>query len=604
MVNGELTKRCSIIFVALCSLLSFAGCGQRGIADALSQTERLLEVDSVEAAVALLDSIEPHAQTLHKSQRMCYELLRAEGQNKTYTPFTTDSVLREVVRYYKSHGTSNERLRAHYLLGCAYRDMHETPIALLTWEDAIAAVDTTSADCDFATLYRVFGQMAEVFMWQHMPKNELNCRQHYCKYALLAGDTLASFKGRLLFNSAYYALGDTSAIFENVEITRQLFLSKGLKAEAAQVWPTAIQVAVESAQFERASAMMQQYETESCLFDDEGNIIDPSRIQYHYYKGLYLLGINSVVPAETQFRTLLDDSLDLIDGYRGLFMLYQAEHEGDSARKYAQLYELALEHYLNQCEADAIVQTLSLYNYRRNERLALEQHQKLTRLRIIITIAGLSLLIIATLVFLKLRKAKRDRERKIIALLKDLKDAEANKNRLEYEISTLNENLKTNAESQQLLAQKEAELQSLSAQLMRYEKEARKQETGDMITVLKQTDIVKKLYNIARPRVERKGDSSLIVPMRIPTNDEWETLYKTAWHYIPTIYTFIDTRLSQSTQEFKTALLVLLDFQTKAIALLLDTSASRVSNIKEKINNKLFGVKGTKSLTNNLKKIS
>ena len=63
---------------------------------------------------------------------MRYELLLAEAQNKLGHPFTTDSVLRRVVGYYDRHGSANQRLKSRYLLGCAYRDLHEAPIALLT----------------------------------------------------------------------------------------------------------------------------------------------------------------------------------------------------------------------------------------------------------------------------------------------------------------------------------------------------------------------------------------------------------------------------------------------------------------------------------------
>ena len=50
--------------------------------------------------------------------------------NADYVPFTSDSTMLQVVDYYDSHGTPNERLRAHYMLGCVYRDLGEAPHAL------------------------------------------------------------------------------------------------------------------------------------------------------------------------------------------------------------------------------------------------------------------------------------------------------------------------------------------------------------------------------------------------------------------------------------------------------------------------------------------
>lgn len=52
---------------------------------------------------------------------------RADSMNRAYIPMTDgiDSLLLEATKYYDRHGTPNQQIRAHYLLGCAYRDMGE-----------------------------------------------------------------------------------------------------------------------------------------------------------------------------------------------------------------------------------------------------------------------------------------------------------------------------------------------------------------------------------------------------------------------------------------------------------------------------------------------
>ena len=108
-----------------------------------------------------------------RADRMRAALDSALQQNRNYIPFTSDSALLEVVEYYDRYGSPNDRLRAHYALGCVYRDLHDAPIALLTWERGIAAADTTASDCDFATLFRVYGQMADIYFRQYMPEKQL-----------------------------------------------------------------------------------------------------------------------------------------------------------------------------------------------------------------------------------------------------------------------------------------------------------------------------------------------------------------------------------------------------------------------------------------------
>ena len=52
--------------------------------------------------------------------------------------------------YFDSHGTPNDQMLAHYLLGRCYADMHEALMALHCYQEAISRADTTAQDCDFA----------------------------------------------------------------------------------------------------------------------------------------------------------------------------------------------------------------------------------------------------------------------------------------------------------------------------------------------------------------------------------------------------------------------------------------------------------------------
>jgi len=76
-----------------------------------------------------------------------------------------------LVDYFDSHGTPNDQLLAHYLLGRCYADMHEAPMALHCYQEAISRADTTANDCDFAQLSRVYGQSATIFYQQGLYRN-------------------------------------------------------------------------------------------------------------------------------------------------------------------------------------------------------------------------------------------------------------------------------------------------------------------------------------------------------------------------------------------------------------------------------------------------
>ena len=81
--------------------------------------------------------------------------------NRSGKPFTVADV-EPYVQFFDKHGEPNDRLLAYYLLGRAYYDHGEAPMALQCYYDAIEKADTTDKDCDYAQLSRVYGQMAGI----------------------------------------------------------------------------------------------------------------------------------------------------------------------------------------------------------------------------------------------------------------------------------------------------------------------------------------------------------------------------------------------------------------------------------------------------------
>ena len=70
-------------------------------------------------------------------------------RNRNDLPFTVSDV-QPYVQFFDDHGTANDRLLAHYLLGLAYYDHGEAPMALQCYQEAADCADTTAIDCDYA----------------------------------------------------------------------------------------------------------------------------------------------------------------------------------------------------------------------------------------------------------------------------------------------------------------------------------------------------------------------------------------------------------------------------------------------------------------------
>ena len=121
-----------------------------------------------DSALVILDSLEPSSHDFSQESLRRWQLLRLMAQNKCDTVFRSDSLQLLLTEYYDKHGTPNERMTAHYLLGRAYSDMGEAPRALQCFLDAVSCADTTSNVCDYKTLFRIYGQMAMVYRSQCM----------------------------------------------------------------------------------------------------------------------------------------------------------------------------------------------------------------------------------------------------------------------------------------------------------------------------------------------------------------------------------------------------------------------------------------------------
>ncbi|MBQ9285139.1 MAG: hypothetical protein IJ209_02485 [Bacteroidaceae bacterium] len=595
---------------ALLIIFLFGCTGGRQYRALLEQADSLMagHPDSAYALLTSVDSVGLHSQ--RKNVRMRYELLRAEAQNKLCIPFRTDSVLRDVVRYYDSPwrkfinsvyqifipppygvGGGGEALKARYLLGCTYRDLHEAPVALLTWEDAIAAADTTSADCDFATLFRVYGQMAEIYFRQSMPEEGLKARNNYSKYALLAGDTLNYIRGLLSRNDALLYLRDTSAVLENIKLVRNLYLDRGLTQEAARVYPSAIHIALDRGEHERADSMMQIFENESGLFDPLGNIA-PSHEIYYYRKGIYYLGVHKLDSAEQQFRRLLNHEPNLVDAYRGLLILYEQRNDADSIFKYARKYEKAIGRYIEDTHTFAITQVKGLYDYNRQQRIAQKQRAKARRKGLLMM--GLTLITFtsfASILFYNRKKRRADR----LALLSAQNsyiEAKKNLDRLQKDISYLREKLPSQKETVDLLNEKESLRQHMLSQIQSFWEEIGLEGSyNNDETELMNTEIVQLFKQIANPHTVRENAKIWQESSRPFTDGEWEGLVKEIQKYHHNLYYFITVKHKLPKRQFKVCILSRLFFSNQEMAVLMNTSFSNISNLRSKIANALFAIK-------------
>ena len=533
-------------------------------------------------SLSLFDSL--HLYDDDKASRMRLLMLKAKAQNKLYLPMPSDTIFNEVVSYYDRHGSANDRMLSRYLLGCIYRDMKEAPMALECFIDAAEQADTTASDCDYNILFRVYGQMASLYEFQHLYDYSIVANNHCSEYALKAGDIYSYIRGKEFVGGNYFVLGDTLKALDIFKNCISLYTEHGLHKAAASAYPIIIKTYISRGQYDSAHIYMDIFENKSGLFVDER--IVPERMHYYYTKGLYQIGIGKIDAAEYYFRKLLGSSFDY-EACKGLISVYRLKMDIDSISKYSLLSEKAMDDILSRSQAEAVIQAKSLYDYNRMRRLAdaskLREQKTLFAVYLIISVVIVLGIYVVWYIWStkKRNRTEKERMRHIYVLLNN----ELSESKTELE------NIRKGCIS--IVEMKEQELEELQKRVKELEEQLQgnKWANGDFVRTYE--DIVSCFKRYTIPNASKSS----------PTKSEWNTLSDMVRTFFPKLHSLLSQRKDISEQEFKVCMLIYLGFKTGEITTILDTSMQSVSNTKASVSRKLFNEKSAASLYRNLSKM-
>ena len=314
--------------------------------------------------------------------RMRAELDSINQRNRNDQPFTAADV-QPYVDFFDDHGTPNDRLLAHYLLGRAYHEHGEAPMALECYQKAAEFADTNSKDCGYTQLSRVYAQMAKIFYQQGLYREQLEHTRMSAKYAIKGKDTLAALMNYEQEGFIYQRLGLNDSAIVVAEDVARLYDQFGYPADAAITLGTSVRSLLSIGNYSKAKDYMNRYESESGFFDSLGNI-EKGREAYYNSKGIYYEKLNYLDSAEFWYRKELSDGKDFNNqngGAIGLATVFLERHKTDSAKKYFQ-YAFAMNDSLEKKKSTEIIERFhSLYNYTRHKEIAREKTEEANRER-------------------------------------------------------------------------------------------------------------------------------------------------------------------------------------------------------------------------------
>ena len=572
-------------------VLTLLACTDRRYPTTLVVADSLCAVNP-DSALHLLIQYKDSVQTASKADRMYYHLLLADAMNKAYVDMTTDSILKEVAEYYDRHGSANEKMRAHYLLGCAYRDMGEAPMALQAYYDAISYADTTRNDCDVNILIGIYGQMAHLFHLQNLPYDEIWAVNHYIHYVSKTDNPEEYLVAQKQLIKPYYLLNKKDTVLQIINNTYQSLKSIGSIQKAASTLTTSIYIYIERGEIEKASKALSVFENESGLFDGKGNIAK-GREGFYYIKGFYELMTNNIDSAELYFRKAIHYGYNS-EGYKGLLAVYKRKKNADSIFFFANKYEEAQDSLHNRMQTNAIHQMSSLYKYTRSQNEAARERNRAQRaiiLLIAIIMLSILLLLIIAFIILRYRKKKKEKEMEIDSLRKSLVKVKKQRSIVQEELRKLKER-----DFEGIIAEKEKQERDLTKIIEQLQTENKTIRKAVIATGTNHPDafIESKIAVLFIKKAKRKSERP------VPTEAEWRMLTSQFCKDNPSMYKFFSDGKGLSLLEQRICILLILGIPEKMISMMTESLPSTVSNSKTRANEKLFGKREAHSLKNNL----
>ncbi len=565
---------------------------QRGdpAVDALHRTADSLMQSRPDSALLLLQAcdsvgvspVSAPVDAWPRRQRMRHELLRAKAMNKAYVNFTTDSVMRQVADYYDSLGTPNERMEAHYLLGCVYRDLGEAPRAIDCYLDAVNCADTTAADCDYWLMASVYGQMANLYHQQLLLSYEIEAHQKACRYDLLASDTLWALHEQKMIACTYILQNkrDSAELMLNDVISH--YKERGYEQEALLTSTMLMHIYMANAEKAgKLKALIEEYDSKSDDFDENHELHSKKRLFYRY-KGKWFENTGQLDSAEYYYRKMYYRDMLLTEQnsmYVGLMSVFKKRHQPDSIAKYAQLYCAVNDSSIAIKDREVTAQLAASYKYnsiqKESNRNAEAAHRANLRF-LLSTFLLLALIAITILLVHHYNRQRKLQRAKYMATI-------AERTKLRNELDSLN-----TKDYDGIIARKEKEIEYLNGIIAEHHNAYRNVMLKDKLSAFENSEIVR----IINEKSDfRKGSPNI-------TNDEWRELLSEFRKDMPAAYSLLKCL---SPLQLYVCILLLLDYDESVIAILRQTKPQTINTAKKRANEKLFNIDDSASLSSNLK---
>lgn len=569
----------TILYFALL-LLALYSCSNRPSPRALQVADSLTYCQP-DSAVALLQQMKESILAEPEATQMRYNLLCIKAQDKAYITHTSDSLIQQVVRYYRKHKDKTYLPEALYFAGRVYRDLGDAPQALEYFQRAISH---STEDTDYKLLSNVYSQIGMIFLYQDIYDKAPEMFREAYRYSVLANDSIGIVYGLRDIGRSFTTLKQAdSAIYYYLKADEQAIQIKDLELRSV------------------INSELSGYYTELGRYEEAHKAMriaiskkKEERLPLYAITAQYYEHTNQLDSATNYYLKLLPAGNYIFKqaAYWGLYKIARSRGRTYETLMYLDQYLAYTDSVQNMTQEETVRKINALYNYqlsqKENRKLRAQTFQE-RKLKVIFGI-GFVFSIVLLIAYreyykrkeqaqkiqrLKLERIKKEQYKLSLAQIeKNQKDIEALELSLREAEAMHDQLLQDYLNAQKKLIEKNSE-----------QIEAKQNVQNQAEVKLKQSDIYKKFHSVQK---EEEGEEKKI---KISSSD-WQELNKA----IDEAYNQFSQRLQElypvTDIELKVCLLLKIGLSPQQIAIITIRSKQAISSIRKRLYKKLFNDDG------------
>lgn len=551
-------------------------CDNRPYPRTLQIADSLIET-SPDSALSLLEQLKDSIDQEPEETQIYYKLLSVKVQDKTYTTHTSDSTIRQVLRYYRKKEDKKHLPEALYYAGRVCTDLGDATQALEYFQKAI---EKSEGSTDYRLINRIYSQMGTLYLYQDVYDKAPEMFRKAYQYSVLAKDSIG-----LVYDLR--DIGRSFSVQENIDSAIYYYKEADKLAESIDNQELRSMVNGElSGYYTKLRRYDEAHKSMQIAFT---RLENPSIDARYCIAASYYKSINKIDSATFYYSKILNNNslLHKQIAYQDLAYIARQNGELEKALDYFDKYLICADSLQKITQTESVRKTNALYNYqlrqKENKKLRLQTKRQMELIFFLAT--SLTFAVISLFAYRQYRQRKEQatqiQQEKLERIQEEqyklsLAHIEKNKEQIkQLEVALLEaETAKDQLRHEILTTQKEF-IEKTNAQI-----EAKQKVQQQSEKTLASSDIYKKFYQIAEGELKIE-------------NADWQELTLA----IDRTYNQFSERLNQlypiKERELQVCLLLKINMTPTQISAIILRSKQAITSIRKRLYTKAFNKEGT-----------